>query len=295
VANTLPASRLPLIFSLSDPASFYDQIDGVGYTVWPDGTQLDLSVRLAASRTPVLSEAPAVVLSPPDLSGNNVRYDWQPSDIASIGEGTVYAWWGITLPGSSRIESPEFPLLFSDHGPGLGTQTGAIVDGAARFMPVTFTALQKDVRFGDRRLQHLANIVQVKVLGSSVSPDQEEAAYELELLEFLSKRVALDLITPGIDFWSRQLQTATSSQTSETTSFPNMITSLTNLRGEIARGLAADWRSVQLLVPGVPSRTVVSMPTSSLSGYRNITRDPQTNAPLRTGWFSEDLGFFPFP
>ena len=295
MANTLPASRLPVVVNAKAPASFYDQIDidDVAFQ-WPNGTVIYFSMRPAVSRMPILNQNIGVMLNPPDLSGNNVRYDWQPSDIIAAGTGNFFGWWGFVIPGSDLAETPEFPIIIADHGPGLGTQTGAIADGALSYMPVTYTALQRDSRFGDRRIQNYANIVQTKVLGSTVSPD-DEVNYELLLLDYLSKRLALELINPGIDFWSRQLKTSTSSQTSEVSSFPDMIASLKELRTNLIAQLASDWREVQLLVPTVTINKVVPMPTSSLSGYRHVTRNPQTNNPLRTGeigWGFEDLGLF---
>jgi hypothetical protein len=262
-------------------------------------------VRPYASRTPLIDKASAVPLAPPDLDGNNVRYDWGPSDMATLGEGDVFAWWWFQIPGAAPQETPEFPLLITDHGPGLGTQTGAIVDGAARFLPVTFDYLQRDTRFGDRMLQRTSSLVQQKVLGYVTPVDQEDQIPDV-LLDWLSKRVAIDLITPGIDYWSRQLRTATSSGAggNEVSAFPDMIRSLQDLRVTLAGELAEDWRQVQLLVPGTPNRKVVPMPASTyLDPLRpwltpRVTKDPQVVQPLLTGWVPwsfGSLGAWPFP
>jgi len=300
MATTLPATRLPIVVNKNAPGSFYDQITIAGSPISTGGAGIDFSMRPLASRTPAIDKAAGVPLDPPDLDGNNVRYDWNlPSDMAV--EGEFFAWWGFTLSGQTRQETPEFPLLISDHGPGLGTQTGAIVDGASMFMPITFAALQKDARYGDRALQRRAELVKMKVLGYTVPADQEEQ-FDLVLLDFLSKRVALELITPGIDFWSRQLRTATATQTAEVSSFPDMIASLKELRIRLADELTQDWREVQLMVPGTPNRKVVPMPASSLDldpWYSGpVTRNPQEMPPLRTGWVGwgfDGLGVFPFP
>lgn len=299
MSTTLPAQRLPIVVNIGAPSSFYDQIDsGSGPFQWPNGTTIDFSVRVNSSRASLIDKAAGVALIPPDLSGNNVRYDWTPSDITTCGEGDFFAWWGFTLPGGpTRQETPEFSILLSDHGPGLGTQTGAIVDGAQMYLPVTFTALRKDSRFGDRSLQHLAELLKMKILGYTVTPDAEDQ-FPLVLLDFLSKRLALDLIQPGIDFWSRQVRTATATQTAEVTSFPDMIASLTKLRSALAYQLTNDWRDVQVLVPGTPNRKVVPMPSSSLMGIPHVTRNPQQTQVLMTGWIGwsfGSLGTFPFP
>jgi hypothetical protein len=296
VANTLPGSRLPIFVNINAPTSFYDQIDigGVGFQ-WPNETTIDFSMRPVVSRSAILVANAGVAIAPADLNGNNVRYDWTSTDLSLSGKGDFFGWWGFTLPNSTRVETPEFPITITDHGPGLGVSTGAIVDGAAGYMPITFGALQKDVRFGDRRMQYFSTLVQTKVLGAVVPPDQE-IGYEFELLDFLSKRLALELIKPGIDFWSRQQRTATSTQTQEITAYPDMIASLKELRIDLARTLSEEWAQVQLLVPGTPTRKVVPMPASSLNGFPNVSRNPQFTQQLRTlGWGDPEIGFWAFP
>jgi hypothetical protein len=300
MSTTLPAQRLPIVVPLVSPASLYDSITVNGRVLDFSGATLKFSMRPYASRAPSINGATAIPIVPPDLSGNNARYDWSPSTLV---EGEAFGWWTFILPGSLTQDTPEFPILISDHGPGLGTQTGAIVDGAQMYLPVTFQYLQKDSRFGDRAMQQNAELIKLKVLGYTMPPDQE-AQIELVLLDFLSKRVALELITPGIDFWSRQLRTSTSTQTSEVSSFPDMIASLKDLRVSLANQLADDWRYVQLLDPSVPNRRVVPMPQSSLGGPddpwsgRHVTRDPQSMPRLHTGyvpWSFGSLGAYPFP
>lgn len=300
----MPADALPVVVYPSAPSSLYDVI------YLTDGSAADMTgatalffMRPLSSRTPIINGNVAVALAPPDLDGHNVRYDWTTNDITTAGEGGFFGWWRFTLEGGEAQETMEFPILISDHGPGLGTQTGAIVDGAAMYLPVTFDYLQRDARFGDRAMQQKAELVKWKVLGYTVTPDQEQQ-FEIVLLDFLSKRTALDLIGPGIDFWSRQLRTSTSSQTSEVSAFPDMIASLKELRMDLARQLTEDWRQVQLLAPSTPNRKVVPMPTSSLGGPnapwtgRHITKSPQEMPHLHTGWTGwgfEGLGLFPFP
>lgn len=298
MGTTLPPQSAPVVVNKTTPSSLYDAIDSAtGRPQDMTGATIDFSMRQYASRTPVLIQAAAVPLAPPDLEGHNVRYDWQSSDVSN--EGQFFGWWGYALPGHPRVETLEFLILITDHGPGTATETGAIVDGARMYMPVTFSALQRDVRFGDSSLQRQAELIKRRVLGYTILADQEENL-DIVLLDFLSKRLALELINPGIDFWSRQMRTATSSATSEITAYPDMIASLKLLRENLCAQLTDDWSEIQLLVPGTPNHKVVAMPTSSLLGYPNVTRNPQHNQRLETGrrvthWFDEELGLFPFP
>lgn len=297
MGTTLPSQPVPIVVSKSSPSSFYDEIDSAsGRPIDMTGAVIDFSMRLSSSRTPVINQSSGVPLAPPDLEGHNVRFDWP--DLSSY-EGQFFVWWGYALPSQLRAETLEIPIFITDHGPGVGTETGAIVDGARMYMPITFSALQKDSRFGDAGMQRQADLVKRRVLGTTMAADQEESL-DILILDYLSKRVALELINPGIDFWSRQLQTATSSQTSEVTSYPNMINSLKLLKANLCEQLASDWAEIQLLVPGTPNERIVPMPASSLMGYRHVTRNPQASQRLITGvralfFVDDELGTFPFP
>jgi hypothetical protein len=303
----LPSKRLPVIINKAAPASFYDSISIAGVVqVWPIGTTILWYVRPLLSRVPVINGNAGVVLTPPDNQGNNARYDWTAGDILVCGEGDFVAWWNFTMPGFTAQETPEFPIYISDHGPGLGTQTGAIVQGAYAFMPITLDALRRDVRFGDLWLQNQSQVIQVRVLGTFVTPDQEETAYELVLLDWLSKRLALQLIKPGIEYWSRQVKTATTTQTSEVTSYPDMIASLKDLEIRLIAELAQEWRDLLVIVPGLPQRRVTPMPAVINSGsivdpnnltWDFVTGNPRANQRLLTGgWgWGLDFGVWPFP
>jgi hypothetical protein len=297
MSTTMPAVPTPIVVNIHGPSSLYDSISvGGAAAIWPVGTTAVFSLRPLTSRTAVIAGNTAVVLTPPDLNGNNVRYDWSGSDMTTAGEGNFFGWWGYTVPGGSLQETREFPIWITDHGPGTATETGAIVDGASRHLPVTFNALRNDARFGDRRMQELSNLIQLKVLGAAVTPDGE-AQYPELLIDYLSKRLALDLITPGIDFWSRQIRTSSSTQVAEMTSYPDMIAGLKELKASLARQLCHDWETVQLFLPSTPNYKVIPMPTSSLLGIPHKTRSPQHMPRLQTGlvgWNDEDLGFFPF-
>lgn len=297
MASTMPATRLPVVVNQGAPSSLYDTIYTSAGGVAPmAGATVLFFMRPLASRTPSIAGSPAIALSPPDNDLHNVRYDWTTPNVAT--EGDFFGWWRFTLAGGGTPqETMEFPILISDHGPGLGTQTGAIVDGVRMYLPITFDYLQRDKRFGDRALQQNAELIKAKVLGYTVTPDQEQGL-ELVLLDFLSKRVALELITPGIDFWSRQMKTATSTNTQEVSSYPDMIASLKDQRLHLAHELTNDWRDVKLLVPDVPQRKVVPMPVSSLAGLPHVSRNPQQMPRLHTGnrwWTFDGLGTFPFP
>src|ERR1700722_9763963 len=262
------------------------------------------------SRTPIIEGITAEVIK--NVDGQNVAVDLTVEDLST--EGEYFAWWWIKEAGN-EYETPEFPVIVSDHGPGTGVQTGAIVDGVSDHMPITAEALKKSPSFGERRMQKIATLIQLRVLKEYVSPDQEITTYELPLLDYFSKRVALELCTPGIDYWARQHRTSTTQGPVEITSFPDMIQALEKLRDRLVIELEENWRELSFFVPELKQRKAVPMPASSLEFYEQpesngtlarreyplgfVTKDPNRTQRLETGWRGNydlfDLGFWPFP
>jgi hypothetical protein len=292
-------------------APFTDVITKGGKT-WntSEAEEIRFYLRPLLSRNPVIKGEKAKVIWPVDEQGNNVKYEWTLENVAA--EGEYMAWWDI-LENKVHYETPEFPITISDHGPGIGVQTGGIFDGVADYMPITFSALKTDPKFGERRIQKKATLIQLRVMGSSVSPDEEITAYSLPILDYLSKRTALELCAPGIDYWARQRRTVTAQGPTEISSFPDMIKALESLRDRLIYELEQDWREIQFLVPGTVQRRAIPMPSSSTEFYEcndvhgnliprpeaqpYVTRDPNTVQPLITGPYAEmnnwPLGIYP--
>lgn len=264
------------------------------------------------SRTPIIEGITAEVIE--NVDGQNVAVNLTVEDLST--EGEYFAWWWIE--GESRpYETREFPVIISDHGPGTGVQTGAIVDGVSDHMPTTAEALKNSPSFGERRMQKIATLIQLRVLKEYVNPDQEITSYELPLLDYFSKRVALELCTPGIDYWARQIRTETAIGPAEIISFPDMIAALEKLRDRLVIELEENWRELSFFVPGLKQRKAVPMPGSSLEFHETpeengtlrrrqiplgfITKNPNDTPRLQTGWEGNydmyaPLGFWPaFP
>jgi hypothetical protein len=308
--TTLVKSPIILPLGVTEPA-FTDTITENGQTVG-NIESVKFYMRPLLSRVPTLDGESGEVIKPVNEEGNNVKYEWQEEDRAV--EGEFMAWWGFFI-GSSEHQTPEFPITISDHGPGTGVKTGAIADGVADHMPTTYEALRSDSSFGERRIQKIATLIQLRVLKSYVQPDEEISIYELPMLDYFSKRVALELCTPGIDYWGRQLRTQTAQNPTEISSFPDMIAALEKLRDRLVVELEENWRELQFFVPELKERKAVPLPASSFEFSERpepngnlrrlayprgfVTRDPYTTQPLVTGWIGEldsyELGFYPFP
>lgn len=289
-------------------------------TITRNGALVDLTeatvkfyMRPLLSRKAVIEGESGEVISPPDTEKNNVRYHWTEGDVAN--EGEFMAWWSFTKAGLSE-ETPEFPITFTSHAPGIGTETGAIADGAADYMPLTYAALSNDQDFGDRRIQKYATLIQLRITGTSVQPAEESSNYNEAYLAYFSKRLAFELCGPGIDYWGRQVKTTTAQSPTEISSYPEMLEALDRLRNRLRIELEQDWRDLAFLVPtALPQRRAVPMPSNSFEfaerpeangrlqklnmPYGPVTKNPYDTQRLQTGWWGAfdvyTLGFYPFP
>ena len=70
-------------------------------------------------------------------------------------------------------------------------------------LPETWNALLEAPTFGDEALERRLNTLMYRTFGT-VLDDTEQAVLSPVLISFMGKRFALDLIVPGIDFWSKQ-------------------------------------------------------------------------------------------
>lgn len=288
-------ARVPIVVTvgLTQP-SLYDlvtQDDGTVFE-WTGGETVTFSMRPLLSRTPFINSAAAVTLNPPvGPGGSNIRYDWQDGDRSL--EGNYMAWWGIELADSTFQETDEFPLLVSDHGPGLGTPTGAVVDGIGQYMPVTFFAMRDDPQFGDRYLQKFADRAKRELM-NAVVPVDEEIGYDPQLVDYLSKLAAKHLCLPGKDYWMRQWKTRTTQSPVEISSYPDQIAALDQLHAQLCRELPSDLRQIRFYLGAtIPVAKAMPAPASTLDCVPRRTLDPNQMPPPRVG--GPHWVVFPFP
>lgn len=278
-------ARSPIVVTVGlTQASLYDvvqQDDGSAFA-WTGGETVTFSMRPLLSRTPFISSAAAVTLDPPvGDDGFNIRYDWQDGD-RSI-EGPYMAWWGIELEGSSFQETDEFPLLVSDHGPGIGTPTGAVVDAMGQFMPVTFMAMRDDPSFGDRYLQRFADRAKRETM-NAVIPVDEEIGYDPQLVDYLGKLGAKHLCIPAKDYWMRQWRTRTTQSPVEISSYPDQVAAINQLYVQLCGELPDDLRQLRFYLGStIPVAKSRPAPASTLDHRRHTTLDPNFTPAPRVG------------
>lgn len=287
------STQTPIIVptGLTEPSVYYSIIGPNGSQQNMSGASVMFLMRPLLSRVPVVSES-ATTIVPADTNGNNVVYNWSAGDTAI--EGPYMGWFAYELPATAMAETPEFRIMITDHGPGFGTPTGAIVDGINQWLPTTLRALRNDPSFGDRMLQRHAEYIQMIVMGTVVAPDLE-VVYNPALVDYLSKRTAVRIIPAAKDYWSRQPTAVSAQGPSENASYPNMLASLDALCMRLNHECAQDWRQLQRIVPGLPQLHVEPRPMSSLGDPSllnqrptpdpALTRPPELGGPWWTDWF----------
>ena len=122
------------------------------------------------------------------------------------------------------------------------TVAGAIAERARGILPVTWDALLGDSRYGGGLMRQTIDTVKENVFGEVVAPDDEEQ-YPLLALDYAAKLVALELISPGIDFWMNEPTAVSATGTNENHTFIDRAAMLRLLRDDLieqTRLLAAD-------------------------------------------------------
>lgn len=127
-----------------------------------------------------------------------------------------------------------------------------IAHEAQDLLPETWNALSESNAFGDAALQRAHDRVLRRTLGS-IPNEAAIASLHYRVVEYIGKRLALNLIDPAIDFWSKQVMQHTAGER-ESKMYQQRGKELENLRKLWTAELAALWPGVQPLIPGQPGR-----------------------------------------
>ena len=125
--------------------------------------------------------------------------------------------------------------------------TGVIADRARAELPVTWDALSLAPQFGDALLQTKIDTVKEAVFGVVVTPGAEDT-YPLIVLSYVGKLVALEIITPGIDYWMQEPTSVSASGTNEQTAYTDRANMLRLLREDLLKQTRLMWPDVSGLI-----------------------------------------------
>lgn len=124
---------------------------------------------------------------------------------------------------------------------------GAIADRVKGIIPVTWDALSQDARFGEALLRTAIDTKKEEVFGVVVA-DTAESTYPLIVINYVAKLVALELITPGIDYWRNEPVSVSATGTNEQTTYSDPVVALQALRESLLAETRRDWPLVKPLV-----------------------------------------------
>jgi len=140
-------------------------------------------------------------------------------------------------------------------------------------LPETWNALLEAPTFGDEALERRLNTLMYRVFGTVLDMAEQEALSPV-LISYVGKRFALDLIIPGIDFWSKQAISHSAGER-ESKAYKDRAEDLKALRQLLLADTADMLADVEATLPLVPRRlsdTVQVLP----AGFAQIhvTADP---------------------
>lgn len=141
-------------------------------------------------------------------------------------------------------------------------------------LPVTWDAMSNDKRVDDSVLVEAITYAETLYLGEE--PDEAtQAVMDRLVVEFIAKYAAIAIIDPAIDYWMEKSQTVVTTGTNETTTYPDRIKALKELKESLTKEIAQLEPVVSPLIPVIRTRKGTSAPRMSTINAPLLTPDPQ--------------------
>lgn len=146
-------------------------------------------------------------------------------------------------------------------------------------LPETWDKLLESPTFGEPALERRLNTLMYRAFGTVLS-DVEQASLDPLLVSYLGKRLALDLIIPGIDFWSKQAISLSAGER-ESKAYKDRAEDLKELRKLLLEDTSKLLLEVEGSLPQIPRRAS-DMARVQQSGLlvEHVTADPSLFPPL---------------
>lgn len=146
-------------------------------------------------------------------------------------------------------------------------------------LPETWDALIEASSFGETALERRLDIVMYRVFGAVLDQTEQDALSPL-LAAYVGKMFALDLIIPGMDYWSKQAISHSAGER-ESKTYKDRAEDLKELRKMIFADAIALLPEVEVELPQIPKRlsdTFRVQEAGLLTAH--VTSDPLTFPPL---------------
>lgn len=164
--------------------------------------------------------------------------------------------------------------------------TGEIAERARGYLPETWSKLGDpksgtgaNIPYGDDFLRRHVDAVMRRYLGDTISENEQEALPEV-VLEFLSLRLALRLIIPGIDFWSKQAVQMGASGRNETKTWAQRAQDLRELKKYLEAEVASISLEAEALLPVLTQAATAAVPVVVNRDTTSFTPDPDSIEPV---------------
>ena len=119
-------------------------------------------------------------------------------------------------------------------------------------LPETWDKLLESPNFGEPALERRLDTLMYRAFGTT--PDEsEQAQLDPMLISFMGKRLALELIIPGIDYWSKQVLSLSAGER-ESKAFKDRAEDLKELRKMLLEETGKMLPEIEGLLPLIPRR-----------------------------------------
>lgn len=115
-------------------------------------------------------------------------------------------------------------------------EIGPITLMARGVIPETWDALARTPKYGEMQLQFRVDYVKYSLFATVCDPVVEETLYTQEQVMLAAKKVALEVIPSGCDYWADQSITVNTQR--ESTTFPDRVASLWRIHARILTEVA---------------------------------------------------------
>lgn len=136
---------------------------------------------------------------------------------------------------------------------------GKIADYAKGELPSTWKALANDPDYGDSFLERKVQSVMVKLFNVAIDDSVQDALDE-RVADYAGKCVALELINPGIDYWSKQPLSIGATGRNENKTYTDRGAALRELRTYLLEETRLMWPEVQSMLTSSRSNRVANVP-----------------------------------
>jgi hypothetical protein len=146
-------------------------------------------------------------------------------------------------------------------------------------LPETWDKLLDTPTFGEPALERRLNVLLYRAFGTPLDETEQEALDPV-LVSYLGKRFALDLIIPGIDYWSKQVLSLSAGER-ETKAYKDRAEDLKELRKLLIDDTTRMLPEVQAALPLIP-RPAADTVRVLEAGFStvHVTADPMGFPPL---------------